>query len=82
MGKPHETRTRSVVKALSWRVLATLTTFGLVWIFTGEIGVALTVGGVEVVAKMLIYYGHERVWAALEWGWDDPEGLRAKPVAE
>ena len=54
----QETKLRSISKAVSWRILATLTTFTLVLIFTGKMEVALTVGGLEVVFKMLIYFSH------------------------
>lgn len=63
-----ETHLRSVIKTISWRFLATLTTFSLVWIFTGKLDTALTVGGLEVVIKMLIYFLHERGWAKILWG--------------
>ena len=64
----RETNLRSVIKAVSWRALATLTTFCLVWVFTGKIELALTVGGLEVVLKMLIYFFHERGWNRVRWG--------------
>jgi uncharacterized membrane protein len=60
-----ETASRSVAKSISWRVLATLTTFTLVYIFTGQIETALTVGGLEVFVKMAVYYLHERGWNQL-----------------
>ncbi|NQZ02043.1 MAG: adenylyl-sulfate kinase [Bdellovibrionales bacterium] len=63
-----ETATRSVAKSLSWRVLATLTTFSLVYIFTGQIETAITVGGLEVFVKMAVYYLHERGWNKLNFG--------------
>jgi uncharacterized membrane protein len=53
-------------------VVATLTTIGLVWTFTGQIHVAMAVGGAEVVAKLLIFYLHERAWDSVAWGWADP----------
>ncbi len=64
----YETSLRSVAKAISWRALGTLATSGLVLIFTGRLGLALTVGGLEAVAKMVLYYGHERVWDKLRVG--------------
>ena len=36
-----ETRARSLVKSLSWRVIATLTTIALVWGFTGQVDIEL-----------------------------------------
>jgi len=63
-----ETNLRSVLKTISWRFLATLTTFSLVWIFTGKIDTALTVGGLEAIIKMIIYFFHERGWDRIRWG--------------
>ena len=59
---------RSVVKSFTWRFLATLTTFSLVWIFTGKLHLAFSVGAIEVVAKLFIYYFHERTWNRIKWG--------------
>jgi len=59
---------RSIVKAISWRVIATLTTMAAVFFISGEVILALEVGAVEVVAKLLLYYLHERAWIALNWG--------------
>lgn len=67
----RETRARSLAKSLSWRVIATLTTIALVWGFTGEIRLAVAIGGVEVVAKFVIFYFHERSWATVSWGLSD-----------
>ncbi len=64
----QETKLRSVAKALSWRVLATLTTAAIVLLFTGEIGLAITVGSLEVVAKMGLYFMHERLWQRVQLG--------------
>jgi uncharacterized membrane protein len=32
------------------------------YIITGSIKVALGIGSIEVVSKMLLYYFHERAW--------------------
>ena len=59
---------RSVAKAISWRVIATLTTMATVYFISGEVVLALEVGAVEVVAKLLLYYLHERAWISMSWG--------------
>ena len=64
----EESPTRSIVKAVSWRVIATVTTTLLVWLFTGEVGLAITVGAFEAVAKMALYFLHERAWNRLTFG--------------
>ncbi|GMV07599.1 MAG: hypothetical protein AMXMBFR53_38740 [Gemmatimonadota bacterium] len=67
----RETRARSLAKSISWRVGGSLTTVALVWLFTREVDIALAVGGAEVLAKMAIFYLHERAWAAVAWGRGD-----------
>ena len=67
-GRVSETHLRSVIKGALWRILASLTTILLVYIFTGEIKIAVEVGAVEVVAKIALYYGHERLWNNIGWG--------------
>ena len=63
-----EKHIRSIAKTISWRVTATVTTFTLVWIFTGQITTAIAIGGIEVILKMLFYYLHERGWEKLKFG--------------
>ncbi len=63
-----ETKTRSIIKSVSWRILATLTTIVLVYIFIGDTKIALSVGGIEVFLKMLIYFLHERGWEKIRFG--------------
>ncbi len=59
---------RSVVKGASWRILATLDTIFLSWIFTGQISTALKIGGIEVFTKIGLFYLHERLWMLLKFG--------------
>jgi len=63
-----ETHVRSIAKAVSWRVVATLTTVLLVFVFTGNLLVSGGVGLTELLSKLLIYYVHERVWNAIGFG--------------
>jgi adenylylsulfate kinase len=64
----RETHARSVMKAVSWRVMGTVATTALVWIFTRQFSLALWVGGLEFVSKIAIYWVHERVWDQLRFG--------------
>ena len=59
---------RSFAKSITWRICATLTTVLLVWIFIGKLSIACSVGIVEVVVKLVVYYLHERAWNRVEWG--------------
>ena len=60
--KDQTSRTRSLAKALTWRVTATLTTSLITYIVTGEVRTAMIIGGIEFALKFIIYYAHERVW--------------------
>lgn len=58
---------RSLAKTATWRGLASLDTFVLALVFTGNATAALTIGGLEVVSKLGLYYVHERVWNRVAW---------------
>lgn len=53
---------------ISCRFVATMTTMVLVFIFTGKLDLVVKVGALEVIAKLLFYYLHERVWLWIKWG--------------
>jgi len=53
---------RHIAKTISWRIIGTLDTMILSWIITGSWKLGLTIGGVEVVTKMVLYFIHERIW--------------------
>ena len=64
----REHQARSILKTISWRIIATLTTAGLVYLFTGQLFLAAEVGLLEAVLKMFFYCLHERVWGRVGWG--------------
>ena len=64
----YETKKRSILKAISWRTWATVTTAALVFIFTGKFALAVTIGLLEVFAKMALYFFHERLWQKISYG--------------
>ena len=63
-----ENKGRSVLKALSWRVLGTLDTILVSWLVTGSTGIAFSIGFIEVSTKIVLYYTHERIWNTIPWG--------------
>ncbi len=62
------TKKRSLVKTITWRVIATTDTFVLAWLFTSDEVIAASIAGLEVVTKLILYYMHERGWSSLQWG--------------
>jgi uncharacterized membrane protein len=59
---------RSVIKGTTWRIIGTLDTIFLAWLFTGNIKTALKIGGIEVFTKIFLYFIHERIWLRSGYG--------------
>ena len=53
---------RHILKTISWRILGTVDTILLSWFITGSWKLGLSIGGVEVITKMVLYFLHERAW--------------------
>ena len=64
----RDSRGRSVLKALTWRAIALVITVGVVWLATGEPGIAAAVGGIDAGVKLFAYYIHERAWDRSAFG--------------
>jgi len=52
---------------LTWRVTASLTTFIIAWVLTGDLLIAVSIGSIEAIAKIFLYYFHERIWNNISW---------------
>lgn len=72
---PVESHSRTVIKAISWRVVATFTSMSIVYLLTKEPLITLGFGAIEVIAKITFYYLHERTWHKISWG------MRRHPLA-
>lgn len=59
---------RTILKTISWRVVGTITTVTVSYIITGTMALAFSIGGIELVSKMLLYFFHERAWNNIKWG--------------
>lgn len=59
---------RSILKTISWRTLGTIDTIIISWFVVGDINFAVTIGGVEVFTKMILYFFHERAWNKTNFG--------------
>jgi len=64
----RESNNRSILKTISWRFWATITTTALVFAFTGHFKIALVIGGIEILLKVFLYYFHERIWNKISFG--------------
>lgn len=63
-----ETNKRSIVKGISWRIIATGTTVIIVYLFFGRLDLAIAAGLIESILKIGLYWAHERAWFKVRWG--------------
>jgi uncharacterized membrane protein len=63
-----EKHKRTVLKAASYRVFATLTVFAVSFLYTGSFASAASIGLTAAVAKTMLYYIWERLWNNISWG--------------
>ena len=63
-----ESHWRSIVKAMSWRLIATLITFLVAYVITRETVLAISIGLGDTLVKLGVYYSHERVWNRMSFG--------------
>lgn len=61
-GQKVDKPVKSALKAVSWRIVGTLDTMLISFIMTGKIKIAISIGGIEVISKTILYYLHERFW--------------------
>lgn len=63
-----ETHRRAIAKALSYRAFGATATGAVALALTGRPGIAISVGLLDCVLKIVFYYVHERVWSRLGYG--------------
>ena len=63
-----DTKKRTFSKTITWRITASLTTFLIAWTLTGDVLIGASIGSIEAIAKIFLYYFHERIWNNLNWG--------------
>jgi len=76
-----EAHSRSLVKAVSWRIVGSIDTFVLSYLITGRLVFAASIASVESVTKIVLFYFHERAWALVPWGRPD-KVVAADPLTE
>jgi uncharacterized membrane protein len=65
----HSTsKVRSGIKALTWRLVATVTTVSIVYALTGRLELIAAVGFYDVLLKLILFFLHERVWNRVQYG--------------
>lgn len=64
----HEKSYRSLIKSITYRLTGSVFTTLITYIFTNDIKISLSIGGIEVIGKIFIYYLHERIWNKINFG--------------
>lgn len=59
---------RHIAKTITWRIVGTVDTMLLGWFVSGDLKIGLSVGGLELITKMGLYYVHERLWYKSNFG--------------
>ena len=67
-GERIESHRRTGIKTASWRILASTDTVVIAWFYTGNLATALSIGGLEIFTKLILYYFHERIWTKISFG--------------
>lgn len=63
-----ERHARSIVKAFTWKLVATAMAFVVSYIYTKDAGTAMNTALTMFVAGIVAYYLHERLWNRISWG--------------
>jgi len=64
----NEKFSRTIIKAILWRVIALIATFLIIFLVTGSIEISITIGAVDLIIKTALYIMHERLWSKIKWG--------------
>ena len=68
-----ETKSRSLAKALSWRIIASITTAAIAYAFGVPMKAVGLIFVADLIIKFLLYFFHERVWGLISFG------IKSKP---
>ena len=65
---PLETHTRSIVKAVTYRLVIIVSIFTISYLTTHRLNDALSITGITTITGTILYYLHERIWDRIGWG--------------
>lgn len=64
----HTTKKRSLVKALTYRVVIIILDFSVIYLLTRRVDVALGFMIISNIYTTVAYFVHERIWSRIRWG--------------
>lgn len=63
-----DSKSRSLVKTISWRLTGSFSTFLISFIILGNFTIAGSIAVIQIIANTTLYYIHERFWDRITWG--------------
>jgi len=63
-----ESLRRSIVKTISYRIIILILDFASIYLFTGQLKIALGFMIISNIYTTLGYFLHERIWDKIKWG--------------
>ncbi len=78
--KTNGAQVRHILKTFTWRFIGTMDTVILAWLISGNAEFGLSIGGLELITKMILYYLHERTWYKIKFGLESKN--RTQPHAD
>jgi uncharacterized membrane protein len=64
----NSTKSRSLAKSLTWRLVAIVSTFIIAYFMTGDLTFATSLTIISNIINFVLYYFHERIWLQVRWG--------------
>lgn len=63
-----ETRLRSFVKAVVWRLFGLIILSIISYLYLGNWHESLSISIMFNIVRFILYYVHERIWNRIQWG--------------
>jgi adenylylsulfate kinase len=63
-----ESSSRSLAKAVSYRVFGSLSTAAIFFVYSGDVKLSVGIGALDSVVKIFLYFCHERLWNYIQLG--------------
>ena len=67
-----DSNSRSIAKAISYRVLGSACTMVIVYLFSHNLSISLGAGVLDSISKIGLYFLHERIWNHIDYGRPKP----------
>jgi uncharacterized membrane protein len=67
-----ESQSRSIAKAVSYRILGSACTGLIAYVLTGSKTIFLQAGALDIILKIGAYFVHERLWNHINFGRPKP----------